>query len=224
MNTQKNLLVSLLAAVLMVSCATPLAIAAPAENETGTIDAVALNAVMSQAPLTALTPVEIDDLEFMREEEKLAHDVYVTLFQKWNISTFQNIAVSEQTHTDSVKVLLDRYGAIDPTIGKSVGQFANPELQKLYDTLIVQGSQSAAEALKVGAAIEEIDILDLEKRLARTEKADIRWVYDNLKTGSYNHLRAFTRNMGQTYTPQYLSLAAYNAIISTQSGNGRGRR
>jgi hypothetical protein len=90
--------------------------------------------------------------------------------------------------------------------------------------LIAQGSQSVAEALKVGAAIEEIDILDLETRLVRTEKADIRWVYDNLKIGSYNHLRAFTRNMEQTYTPQYLSLAAYNAIVGTQSGNGRGRR
>ena len=36
-----------------------------------------------------------------------------------------------------------------------------------------RGSQSLAEALKVGAAIEEIDILDLEKSLAQDDNADI---------------------------------------------------
>lgn len=45
----------------------------------------------------------------MREEEKLARDVYLTFGEKWGLTLFTNIAKSEQTHTDAVKTLLDRY-------------------------------------------------------------------------------------------------------------------
>ncbi len=118
-----------------------------------------------QQPLDELTSDESAALLYMREEEKLAHDVYVTLFAQWNLPTFQNISRSEQTHTDAVKTLIDRYGLQDPA-SSSVGVFTNPDLQALYNDLVARGSQSLAEALKVGAAIEEIDIRDLRKRLA----------------------------------------------------------
>jgi hypothetical protein len=167
-------------------------------------------------------------LLYMREEEKLAHDVYVTLYTQWNLPTFQNISRSEQTHTDAVKTLIDRYGLTDPASSK-VGVFTNPDLQALYNDLVARGSQSLSEALKVGAAIEEIDIMDLEKSLAQNDNADIRQVFNNLINGSYNHLRAFVSNLsaqtGETYQPQYLSAETYQSIIgagSTTSGNGRG--
>ena len=174
-----------------------------------------------------LSAAEADALSYMREEEKLAHDVYVTLYEKWGLATFQNIANSEQVHTDAVKTLLDRYGLQDPA-SSQVGVFANPELQALYNTLLAQGSQSLAEALKVGAAIEEIDILDLEERLAQTDNADIQQVFNNLLRGSRNHLRAFTTALqaetGEVYQPQYLSPEAYQAIIGagTETGGARG--
>jgi hypothetical protein len=175
-----------------------------------------------------LGPAEADALTYMREEEKLAHDVYVTLYEKWGLATFQNIANSEQTHTESVKALLDRYGLQDPA-SSQVGVFNNPDLQALFNTLVAQGSQSLAEALKVGAAIEEIDILDVEERLAQTDNADIQQVFNNLLSGSRNHLRAFTSTLqsqtGEIYQPQYLSLEAYQAIIGagTETG-GKGNR
>lgn len=62
--------------------------------------------------------------------------------------------------------------------------FTNPDLQALYNNLTARSSQSLAEALKVGAAIEEIDILDLESRLAQTDNTDIQQVYNNLLSGS----------------------------------------
>jgi len=46
-----------------------------------------------------------------------------------------------------------------------------------------------ADALKVGAAIEEIDILDLQTRVAQTDNADIPLAYNNLMNGSSNHRR-----------------------------------
>ena len=169
---------------------------------------VTLTAQTIVAPAT-ISPQEAADLQFMREEEKLAHDVYVTLYEKWDLRVFNNIAASEQKHTDAVAVLLDRYDITDPVTGNDVGEFADLELQALYDQLVAQGSRSVAEALKVGAAIEEIDILDLQERLGETDNASIERVYDSLLAGSENHLRAFVSNLkaqtGETYAPQYLS-------------------
>lgn len=186
-----------------------------------------------QSNLTAsavLNDEEIKGLLYMREEEKLARDVYTTLYEKWNLAIFQNIAASEQTHMDAVKALLDAYGLADPAAGKALGEFTNPDLQALYDQLTARGSQSLSNALKVGAAIEEIDILDLEKHLAQTKNPDIQLVYENLMKGSRNHLRSFTstlsRQTGETYQPQYLSADVYQSIVSSpiESGGGKGKR
>lgn len=166
-------------------------------------------------------------LLYMREEEKLAHDVYVTLYKKWGLPVFQNISQSEQTHTEAVKALLDRNALPDPA-QSGVGVFTNPDLQALYNELTARGEQSLAEALKAGAAIEEMDILDLQERLAQTNNADVQQVFTNLLEGSYNHLRAFTSTLskqtGETYQPQYLSIEAYQAIVGSNTGTGsRGR-
>ena len=173
-----------------------------------------------------LSDQEISDLVYMREEEKLAHDVYIALYQRWGLTVFQNIASSEQTHTDSVQLMLDVYGITDPTTGMEAGQFNNSDLQALYDQLVEQGSQSLGDALRVGAAIEEIDILDLLETIEHTNQADILRVYDNLLQGSYNHLRAFTSSLrqqtGETYQPQYLTAEDYQAIIDGSMGNGMG--
>jgi len=177
-----------------------------------------------------LSAEELAALLYMREEEKLAHDVYVTFYVQWGLPLFQNISQSEQTHTEAIKTLLDRYGLADPGTSE-VGAFTNPDLQALYNDLVARGSQSLAEALKVGAAIEEIDILDLEERLVQTNNTDIQQVFNNLRNGSYNHLRAFISTLGtrtgEIYQPQYLSSEAYQAIISVdmqtgRNGNGRG--
>ena len=180
--------------------------------------------------LPPVTPGELSADEsaallYMREEEKLAHDVYVTFYARWNLRIFQNISQSEQIHTEAIKTLLDRYGLTDPA-SSEIGVFTNPDLQALYGNLIARGSQSLAEALKVGAAIEEIDILDLQTHLAETDNTDIQQVYNNLMNGSYNHLQAFVSTLntqtGETYQPQYLSTEAYATIInaSMQTGGG----
>ena len=194
------------------------------------IDADALEAELSTPLSTGLTEIEAEGLLFMREEEKLARDVYLTLYDQWNINIFQNIAASEQTHTDAIKTLLDQYGLDDPVVNDEIGVFTNADLQALYDQLVAQGSQSLGDALNVGAAIEEIDILDLEKYIAQTDNADIQMVYESLLKGSRNHLRAFVstmqRQIGTIYQPQYLSQDAYQAIVGSDietGGNGQGK-
>jgi hypothetical protein len=172
---------------------------------------------ISSVQSLALDATEAEGLQFMREEEKLARDVYLKLGDIWGLTTFSNIARSEQRHTDSVATLLSRYGVADPASDKA-GVFTNQTLQKLYGDLVAKGSASVEEALKVGAAIEEIDIRDLEDRLAKTDNADIQRVYGNLERGSDNHLRAFVSTLksqnGEVYVPQYLSAEIYAGIVS----------
>jgi hypothetical protein len=196
--------------------------AAGAADVTPTTNAAAQAIV---AP-TTVSPAEAASLQFMREEEKLAHDVYVTLYEQWGLRVFNNISRSEQQHTEAVAYLLDRYDISDPAAGSALGEFTDADLQALYDQLVAQGSESVADALKVGAAIEEIDIRDLQKRLAETDNADIERVYNSLLAGSENHLRAFVSNLktqtGETYAPQYLSQAAYNAIVTASGSQGAG--
>lgn len=173
-------------------------------------------------PASDLSAEESASLLFMREEEKLARDVYNALATTWGVPTFSNIAASEQQHTDQVKLLLDRYALTDPALAP--GQFTDPALQALYDQLVAQGNLSLADAFKVGAAIEEIDILDLQTRFEQTDNADIQLVYNNLMTGSFNHLKAFTSTLtqqtGEIYQPQYLPVDQYQTIIASTSGNG----
>ena len=167
---------------------------------------------------------EIADLLWMREEEKLARDVYLTLGEMWDLPVFTQISQSEQHHMDSVLVLLDRYGLEDPVGDNEVGVFTNPDLQALYDELVARGSESAAEALLVGGAIEEIDIRDLVKEIEENvDNEDITFVYENLYRGSRYHLRAFVRNLnrqGVTYEPAVLDPADYQKIIDSDWERG----
>jgi hypothetical protein len=174
-----------------------------------------------------LSPSDKEALIFMREEEKLAKDVYLAMYEQWGLPIFLNISRSEQSHTEAIKSLLDGYNVADPA-SDELGIFTNPDLQALYNDLVAQGSQSLADALRVGAAIEEIDILDLQERLAQTENADIQRVFNNLLQGSSNHLRAFTSTLmtqtGESYQPHFMSTDAYQAIIDgANAGGGQGR-
>ncbi|MBN2146861.1 MAG: DUF2202 domain-containing protein [Anaerolineales bacterium] len=193
-------------------------------SEDSAIDLAALDTALSGIAAGDLSTEESEGLSYMREEEKLAHDVYMFLYDLWGLPIFQNIAASEQTHSDAVLALLERYGLPDPASGNGEGVFSDPDLQALYSQLTQQGSLSLGEALTVGAAIEEIDILDLQSRLSQTDQPDIQMVYQNLEAGSENHLRAFVNTLqsqtGETYQPQYLSQEAYDAILSAQAGRG----
>jgi hypothetical protein len=132
-------------------------------------------------------------LQQMREEEKLARDVYLELDERYGaqLPTFANIARSEERHMVAVKRLLTLYRVPDPVKSDVPGVFKDPELQRLYNELVAQGGASLQEALAVGIAIEKLDISDLKTLRAETSRATIKRVYTSLLGGSYNHLAAF---------------------------------
>lgn len=188
-------------------------------------DFVSTRPVVASLPNQSLSQAEIDGLLLMREEEKLARDVYQTLYGEWGLRIFANIAQSEQTHTEAVRDLLEKYNLEDPVTDDTIGVFQNEELQGLYNSLTERGQQSELEALTVGAIIEDLDIKDLQDLAAETDNEDIQLVYENLTRGSRNHLRAFTRqlyNRGGSYEPSYISVSDYEAILESAQETGGG--
>jgi len=170
----------------------------------------------------SLSESEVSGLIFMKEEEKLARDVYSYLYSKWNTNIFNNISSSENTHMNAIISLLKFYNNPDTTI-QPIGIFNNKDLQDLYTVLTSKGSVSVVEAYKIGALIEDLDIYDLENYLNNTANTNIKLVFESLQKGSRNHIRSFTKqlnNLGVIYVPTYISQIEYNAIIASDTERG----
>ncbi len=156
---------------------------------------------------TTISTAVQTDLQYMRDEERMARDLYATIAAQYdNAIPFSNITTSEQRHYDAVGVLLTRYGIDDPAAGKTAGVYANADLQKLYDSLLAQSKISLTEAYKVGVAVETRDIADLKGAMNTATQADIDRVYANLLSGSTMHLQSFTD--------------ATNGLVSTHVADG----
>lgn len=208
-----------------------------------------------------LDEIEVMHLSFMREEEKLARDVYLTLHERFkNTQTpFAQIDDSEQRHTDAVAGMLHRFGEDDPNtndgIGVYTGEYAD-YLTAKYQALIDVDSTDhplnysnnpLLNALYHGAFIEELDmndiaycpyiILDGSEPLDPysyeavegidpavgcgrdyTDEESIKQLYNNLLSGSENHLRAYVYAIEQIigegqYQAQYLTQEEVDAIL-----------
>lgn len=189
-------------------------------NGNSTFNTSQLSGVINGMPVEPLNAAETASLPFMREEEKLAQDVYAALDQLYsvNLKTFGNITNSETSHTEAVRLLLTRYSLTDPAAGLAAGSFADANLQTLYTSLVQQGQHSLIDALQVGVQIEELDIRDIQAALLSVDNQDIRYIYDNLMKGSRNHMRSYYKNLllqGGSYTPQYISQTDFNAIVNS---------
>lgn len=169
-----------------------------------------------------LSPEEVKGLQQMREEEKLAHDVYSQLYEKWELPVFQNIARSEKRHMEAIGTLLNEFEIEDPN-SNVPGKFSNPQIQALYSELMESGNKSLTDALLVGASIEDLDIYDLDNLMSKTDNPRLTTVFENLNKGSRNHLRSFIdllKDREISYTPNYLSELRFNEIVGTNMERG----
>ncbi len=228
MKLQKTIMVFLTAALLAI---TPLSAMAGKGGKGGKV----------KPPVVELSAWE-EDLLFMREEEKLARDVYVVMYDLWDAPIFFNISEAEQSHMDALKKLVVKYGLTDPVTDDTTGVFDNAELGAMYVELVDggedqeynfdfdgvdnvvgdAGSESSEAALLVGALIEEVDILDLEEAMAiEGTPTDVIQTYENLLEGSYNHLRAFVGQLGE-YDARVLTQDEVDDILLGGSANLKG--
>lgn len=198
----------------LLSCETPEA----AQNdldESNSIELIEMSKISTfNTDPKVLNQSEIDGLYLMREEEKMARDVYAFFYKKFNVRTFGNITKSENQHSEAVLKLINYFGLKDPAVAET-GKFTNHEMQDLYDKFTTE-ALTINDALKTGAFIEEYDIADLRKLINETANTDIKFVYSNLLRGSTFHLKAFTgvlKARGIIYVPSILSQEDYNQII-----------
>ena len=177
---------------------------------------------MCVGDLAPLSPEEVAGLKYMREEEKLARDIYRTMADEWGLIVFTNIARSEDKHMLAVKHLLDKYELEDPVTDDSTAitgeDFTNDKLGDLFDEFKLRGLSSMMEALRVGGEIEEIDLQDLLFEIDQSDHDDITKTYEHLLCGAFIHLRAFVRQIeinGETYEPLYLTLEELSEIVDS---------
>ncbi|MBL7739658.1 MAG: DUF2202 domain-containing protein [Chitinophagaceae bacterium] len=187
----------------------------------------AISAITQESSI--LSQQEKGAILYMREEEKLARDVYNFLFDKWEVNPFGNIRHSEQVHMDRMKTLIEAYKLEDPVTKNNdkQGIFTDTILQKYYTELSGAGSVSLTGALKAGAKIEELDIKDLDERIKQTKQQGIIEVYSYLRMASENHLRAFVRRLKMqdiNYEPVILSKEEFDKIIQSEHNRGSGMR
>jgi hypothetical protein len=202
----------------VMAVTTPMAAQHRGSGQAGQGCGQALVNQFDQLEPATVTSAEVFELQYLREEEKLARDVYLTLGEQWQLPNFFNIAGAEQRHMDSVLMALEAYEIPDPVVDDAVGAFANQEFASLYTDLVALGEQTLVDALSVGATIEDMDLADLYDLLEMTDNSRIRLVAQNLAKGSRNHLRSFVRALtaqGEAYTPQYLDLDSFEAIIDS---------
>lgn len=167
----------------------------------------------AQNPINTAPQITISDdirqgLLLMREEEKLAKDVYAYFASLYSVPAFTNITASETKHMSSVKTLLDKYNITDPVKDDTIWVFTNPLFTMLYNELTTKGTTSLTEALKIWIQIEELDITDIDKLLSQVPTdSDFALVYNNLRSWSIRHLTSFINNLEkqwETYVSIYL--------------------
>lgn len=201
----------------------------------GTTSVIEANLKSALIETSALTDSELASILKMKEEEKLARDVYSVLSQKWGSPIFTNISAAENNHLNAIILLLTNYGATDTSIGEA-GIFADSEIQTLYNDLIAKATVSIEEAYKTGALIEEMDIKDLTLALGTTTNENVIVVFDSLLKSSRNHLRAFNRQLTTlniVYIPVFIRQTDYAQIVTSvmekgkqyrMNGQGKGRK
>jgi hypothetical protein len=211
-----------------------------AQNSSNASDDTSSDASVQVA--NAVDANETEHLIFMREEEKLARDVYTTLGMLYpQLKVFGNISKSEEAHTCAVCEKLKHYGLEDPVVNDNVGVFSGVAygayFTEKFKQLVDRGEVSELEALYVGGFIEELDMLDIEQcpkaiidadngiesfaECGRmyTDNEDIIQLYTSLLEGSENHLRAFVssieKRIGEgNYQAQILEPSEVDAILN----------
>lgn len=179
----------------------------------------------STATVAAADSSLTQSLQAMREEERMARDLYRAFAAKYDGALpFSNIATSEQRHFDAVGVLLDRYDVADPAAGKGAGSYANAEVQKLYDAWLAEGNGSLAKAFAVGVKLETADIGDLKDAINAVSAADVKQVYTRLLNASEHHLAAFQAAASGDLVPGAMGRGGMGPGAEPGTAPGMGQR
>lgn len=164
----------------------------------------------------ALNELELKNLKFLWQEEKLARDIYSFYNITWNKETFAHIKQSEQTHMDAIKFIFNFYD-MKFTNDLDEGEFTYSILEEYYLKFTKTGSTSLKQALLNSILFEEMDIYDLQQFINNTNNLLLLKIYKLLQCGSRNHLRAYMELLNkeypnEVYVPTYLNKLEFDKI------------
>lgn len=169
-----------------------------------------------------LTADEIEFIFAVREDEKVARDLYFSFFQKFGLKPFENIGKAEDNHIKATEKLFDYYEIDYPALSAN-GKFEDAIRQKLYDSLLLKGTPEL-EAFKVMAFLEESNIVEYGEVLKTIVNPNIKIVIENLAKASANHFKAAIRQitaLGGTYAPALMTQEQYRAVIAIGFEQGK---
>ena len=169
-----------------------------------------------------LTADEIEFIYAVREDEKVARDLYFSFFGTFGLKPFENIGKAEDNHIKATEKLFDYYEIDYPALSEN-GKFENAIRQKLFDSLLLKGTPEL-EAFKVMAMLEESNIVEYGEVLKTIANPNIKIVIENLARASANHFKAAIRQitaLGGTYTPAIMTQEQYEAVIATGFEQGK---
>lgn len=146
---------------------------------------------------SSVTPQVAAALVAATVNEKLAHDVDVSLSGRYDLPIFGNVATSEGRHLDAMRALLAKHGIADPTVGDAAGRFDDAATQQLHDELVARGAVSLIGALETGARTERLLIDGLNRAAGLDLPRSGDNVVANLLEGSRSHLAAFEGALAQ---------------------------
>ena len=187
---------------------------------------VALCSIQFPSPVAAqvtLTPNEIQWLIYIREEEKMARDLYIGMYNSWGLSIFKSISEEEQEHINAMLELFKMYSIVDPLAGDVPRNYTNQHIANLHTSLLTQGMQSNKDGLKACALQEEISMQDLDLAMKSTQQQAINKVYSELQRDSINHLRSFIHSLeifGERYMAVKIPQQTVDAIILDKMDRG----
>lgn len=176
-------------------------------------------------PFDSTADLTADEIEFVyavREDEKVARDLYTAFFEKYSLKTFSNISRSEANHMRAVEILLEYYEIDFPAAGE-YGVFEDSARQAIYDSLLAKGN-TALEGFRVMAQLEEENIVSYRNVLSDITNPNIKIVIENLGKASENHFKAAIRQitaLGGTYAPKLMNQEEYKAMIAKGFEQGK---
>lgn len=169
-----------------------------------------------------LTTDEIEFIYAVREDEKIARDLYFSFFRNFGLKTFENIGKAEDNHIKATEKLFDYYEIDYPALSAN-GKFEDASRQKLFDSLLLKGTPEL-EAFKVMALLEESNIVEYGEVLKSIVNPNIKLVIENLAKASANHFKAAIRQitaLGGTYAPALMTQEQYRALIAIGFEKGK---
>jgi len=168
-------------------------------------------------------------LAYMYDEERLAKEVYLAIYQKQPVKQLSKIASkAEVRHIDAVKKLAQKYGVATPY--QKVGKYQSSHIETLFNQLYTKGIRSKKDAREVGCMVEVIDVDDLNRYMDEAQRAnaqDLLQTYSFLRKGSYNHYWAFDRGLKQIGVSNGCcslgSKYCHSEYPQNEKGGGRGQ-